>query len=77
MAADRSETARRLADEVRADGFPRRERFELQASGGSVRSCLMKDAVREAGHDPDSPGVGEQYWFESRDMLVIDLRTDE
>jgi hypothetical protein len=76
MAADRSQTARRLADQVRAEGLPRRERFELHSSGRSVRSCLLKDAVREAGHDPEDPDSAEHYWFESLDMIVIDLQTE-
>lgn len=71
--AERGETAKRLIDDIRADGYPRRETYSLLPMDGAVRLAVMADAVREAGHDIDDPGSVEQYWFESKDMIVIDL----
>jgi len=74
--AERSRTAKQLADQVRADGQPRKEEYALYDNNGGVRTPVLKDAVRAAGRDPRSPGRAEQYWFEDQDMLVIDLQHD-
>jgi len=71
--AGRCDTAKQLIDQIRADGYPRQEEFSLLPMSGTVRSAIIRDAVRAAGHDPDNPGRARQYWFESENMVVIDL----
>jgi hypothetical protein len=73
----RSKTAKHLADQARADGQPRKERYPLHNVNGGITTAVLKRAVKEAGHDPDDPGGAEHYWYESKDMVVIDLRPDD
>jgi len=75
----RSETVRELARETRADGegVPHRRDMSLMTTGGGVRTSIIKDAVREAGHDLDDPGVATHLWFRELDIVVIDLRAEE
>jgi hypothetical protein len=68
--------ARDLADQARADGVPRKERYSLQSQRREVRSPVCLDAIRAAGRDPDEPGAADQYWFEDLDIIVIDLQDD-
>jgi len=71
--AGRCNIAKQLIDEIRADGYPRQEEYSLLPMNGTVRTAIIVDAVRDAGRDPDNPGRARQYWFESENMVVIDL----
>lgn len=72
---NRSKTARELARQVRADGdSPQRREMELFGNSGGVLTSVMKDAVREAGHDPEDPGAARHYWYRDLDIVVIDLK---
>jgi hypothetical protein len=51
--------------------------MELFGNGGGVKTSVIKDAVREAGHDPENPGAATHVWFRELDMVVIDLRGEQ
>lgn len=77
--SNRSKVARELVQKARADGSLIADRMEypLHANSGQVITSVFKDAVREAGHDPDDPGTATHLWFRDLDMVVIDLREVE
>lgn len=77
--SNRSKTAKKLARRARADGyvFADRREYPLHGNNGQVITSMLKDAVREAGHDPQDPGCAVHLWFEDLDMVVIDLRAEE
>jgi hypothetical protein len=68
-----------IAQQVRADGDlgAYRREYPLHDNGGSVRTAVQKDAVREAGHDPADPGEAVHIWFRELDIIVIDLQQDD
>jgi hypothetical protein len=57
-------------------GIPVKDEFGLHRNRNSLRVTLMKDAWQAAGRSLESPGSVQQYWFENRDMLLIDFNTD-
>jgi len=73
----RCHIAKQLIGEIRAEDTLWQEEYSLLPMNGTVRSAIIRDAVREAGHDPDNPGRARQYWFESENMVVIDLEPVE
>jgi len=55
------------------DGPRKRKRPLLNHSNGSFRTTLIKEACESAGHSLEDPGDAVQWWFQDRDLLVIDL----
>jgi hypothetical protein len=76
---NRSETARQLAQQVRADGDcpTYRREYPLHGNSGQVLTSLQKDAIRQAGRDPENPGEATHWWFADLDMIVIDVSKHE
>jgi hypothetical protein len=73
---NRSETARQIAQQVRADGDcpTYRREYPLHGNSGQVITSVQKDAVREAGRDPEDPGEATHWWYRDLDIIVIDLK---
>jgi len=55
------------------DGAQKRTRPLINHNNRSFRTTLIKDACLSAERALDEPGDVTQWWFQDRDLLVIDL----
>lgn len=60
-------------EQLRMQSIPQKRAYSLQPKDDGIVMTLMKEGCRDAGIDFDDPGTADQYYFEDRQMLVVDL----